>query len=192
MNKITHFSEHAMERIKLRCKLHIAEIASILDTGKFVDTGCEPGFNRHHLLFYSRKDDQCFVLIQDRFIGKVITLLPLDYHHLAWRVSDAQCDEAKKLVMKRRLMLQQQHKGKIWLNALYLDENQKQRIHSLGTQAHELYNVESLTLKTDSGVLKRLCELICQSGLDPKSVYGLSARQSKKGVSNFVEIQLAN
>ena len=106
MNKITHFSKHAMERIQLRSKLHLADIARILDAGKFVDTGCEPGFNRHHLLFYSRKDDQFFVAIQDRFIGKVITLLPLDYHqNLAWKISEAQRVEAKSMIMERSLSI---------------------------------------------------------------------------------------
>lgn len=192
MNNITHFSRHAIARVEQRSKLQLQDIAEILDAGKFVDTGCEPGFNRHHLLFYSEIDNEYFVAVQDRFIGKVITLLPLDYHrNLAWKISKSQCFEAKRLIMERarKVQCQQQVTNKVKLCALYLDADNKPKVKSLAAEAGELYSVKSLTLKTGDGVIKRLTHFISQSGLNPKAVYGLSVRLGKKGTPNFLALQ---
>ena len=52
-NKFTHFSEHALQRIKERTRMSESKIARKIDTAKAVDIGDEPGLNRKHWLFYS-------------------------------------------------------------------------------------------------------------------------------------------
>ena len=98
MNPFTYFSTHAYKRIKERSLLSFDEISLILDGKFFVNTGTEPGFNRDHLVFYSHKDDCCFVAIRDHLTGKVITILPLNYHkNLAWPITDNHISKAKDL-----------------------------------------------------------------------------------------------
>ena len=86
-NKFTHFSEHALQRIKERTRMSESKIARKIDTAKAVDIGDEPGLNRKHWLFYSLYDDSCFVAIQDSITGLVITVLTIEYHErIAWKI----------------------------------------------------------------------------------------------------------
>ena len=98
MGRFSHFSRHALKRIKQRTGVNYFSIADILDGRMAVDIGQEPVFGRRHWLFYSEPDDCCFVAIQDSMSGLVITVLPLEYHaNLAWKISLDDCQKAKTL-----------------------------------------------------------------------------------------------
>ncbi|MDO5770241.1 MAG: hypothetical protein Q4P13_12115 [Psychrobacter sp.] len=94
--RFSYASTHAARRISERISLSSLQLMSMLDNEGYVDIGHHAGLHRRHLLFYSPKDDCCFVAIQDARYGKVVTVLPLDYHRkLAWAVSLEQCELAK-------------------------------------------------------------------------------------------------
>ena len=96
--RFTHFSQHANKRVLQRTRLSPQHLARVLDHKLVVNTGTEPGLPREHLLFYSTPDECCFVAIRDTMTGKVVTVLPLEYHqNLAWVVSPAQVQMAKDL-----------------------------------------------------------------------------------------------
>lgn len=98
MKAFTVFSKHALHRIQERTTLRESEIAEILDANRGLNLGRKPGFDREHWLFYSLQDDDYFVAIRDRLVGKVVTVLPLDFHsNVAWPVTDQQKAEAKAL-----------------------------------------------------------------------------------------------
>ena len=95
----TCFTRHAWSRVLGRLTLPPAELADILDWNLAVDIGIEESTNRVHRLFYSSPDDMCFVAIQDRRNGAVVTVLPIDYHETcAFRVSDGAQEQARALV----------------------------------------------------------------------------------------------
>jgi hypothetical protein len=96
--RFTHFSQHANKRVLQRTRLSTQYLARVLDHRLVVNTGTEPGLPREHLLFYSTPDECCFVAVRDTMTGKVVTVLPLEYHqNLAWAVSPAQVKMAKDL-----------------------------------------------------------------------------------------------
>ena len=96
----THFSTHAYERVANRLSMNNSELAAIIDDDKFINIGEEPGHNRAHKLFYSKRDRMCFVAVQDIKIGTIITVLPIDYHNnIAWTVSMDSQRQAKQLII---------------------------------------------------------------------------------------------
>lgn len=77
------------------------ELAELLDADLVVNVGQEPKSNRVHKLFYSIKDNICFVAIQDVKTGTVITVLPVDYHEtICWAVSLDAVSQARRLVTR--------------------------------------------------------------------------------------------
>lgn len=98
MRDFTYLSQHANERLNERTTMEREELMELLDRGAFINTGKAPGFNREHLLFWSVKDEQPFVAIRDKLSGKVVTVLPLDYHkNLAWDVNDERVQAAQEM-----------------------------------------------------------------------------------------------
>ena len=90
-HRFSYFSNHALQRIEQRTLLEPNEIADIIDFGLALDTGKEIIFEKTHWLIYSIKDKCHFFIIQDKFTGLVITILPTQYHdNLAWSV-DKEC-----------------------------------------------------------------------------------------------------
>ena len=79
MSQFTHFSKHALLRIDQRTQLNYFDIAKILDGDLAVDVGTVVALDKKHWLFYSEKDDCCFVAIQNAFTGTVITVTASDY-----------------------------------------------------------------------------------------------------------------
>lgn len=95
--RFAYASFHASKRIAQRTSLDILKLMSYLDADVCINIGYHAGMHRRHLLFYSAPDDTCFVAIQDPRYGKVVTVLPLEYHRrLAWAVSEEQCELAKQ------------------------------------------------------------------------------------------------
>ena len=77
-------SKHAMLRIESRTHLNAYDVVELIQSDKTIDIGVE-GLNRHHLLFYSVFDEQCFVAVVDMTDKVVITVLPIDYHNTCTR-----------------------------------------------------------------------------------------------------------
>lgn len=192
MSAFTFYSKHSLQRIEQRSKISTEDLSLILDSGLVVNVGCEPGFDRQHLLFFSPDDNQCFVAIQDRYIGKVVTVLPLDYHeNIAWKVSEEQCQKAQQKMQDfsnvKSASFETSPPKKVLLSALYLDENQKQKVKGLGKDAQALFDIETGQLVKEKGTFKRMCQFIKNAGLNPDIVYGLSVRLGKKGMPSYVE-----
>lgn len=98
-----HFTSHGRWRASQRCQMEPERLARLLDKGKFVTLGTEPGFNRSHRLFYSAVDGAAFVAIQDTLTGAVITIWPLAYRDsLPWRISEADLLKAQALATNRQ------------------------------------------------------------------------------------------
>lgn len=93
-------SSHALDRIHNRSLMYTTDVRNKIANKQFIDIGKEPNTNKHHLLFYSRMDSQCFVAIVDVKDQFVITVLPIDYHNTcAWHVSDDVQAQAKELIL---------------------------------------------------------------------------------------------
>lgn len=105
----TSSSHHAKLRVAQRTSLSTEEVLSLIERGLCVRTGVAPASNREHLAFYSKPDDTVFVAVHDRLFGRLITVLPLDYHrNLAWDVSDADRRLAKALVEQEAMRAQRE------------------------------------------------------------------------------------
>lgn len=143
-------SSHAAKRIAQRTSMNILELMSLLDNGVCVNIGQYAGSYRRHLLFFSPKDNFCYVAIQDERYGKIITVLPPAYHrNLAWRINAEQYQLAKKrhesytkavaaAAQSTKNIIKQSQKShklvkyrtisatprtyKIWVQALYISE----------------------------------------------------------------------
>lgn len=76
------------------------ELADLLNDDLAINIGQEVNSNRVHKLFYSTRDNICFVAIQDIKTGTVVTVLPIDYHeNISWAVSIEAQNKAKGLVI---------------------------------------------------------------------------------------------
>lgn len=94
------YSRHAWSRVLERLSLAPAEVAALLDYDLAVSVGVRG--RRVHRLFFSPPDQQCFVAIQDRDVGVIVTILPLDYHaSSAWTISRDAQDHAEHLIRNR-------------------------------------------------------------------------------------------
>jgi len=108
-HRFSYFSNHALQRIEQRSSLEPSEIADIIDFGLAVDTGTEVVFERKHWLLYSIKDECFFFIIQDKFTGLVITILPTQYHdNLAWPVDHESFVQAKNNIEQNSISEKQQ------------------------------------------------------------------------------------
>lgn len=97
----TNFSFHALNRVTGRLLLGHSELANIIDNQLTLDVGQEVNSNRVHKLFYSHRDNMCFVAVQDVKTGTIVTVLPIDYHNkIAWIVSTESQKQAKCLFLK--------------------------------------------------------------------------------------------
>ena len=102
----TNYTYHAFKRVQDRISISPGDLAELLDANLVLNIGEEKRTNREHRLFYSEKDKQCFVAIQDMRVGLVITILPIDYHeNIAWAVSIQSQREAKKLIVKETIIV---------------------------------------------------------------------------------------
>lgn len=97
IGRFSYLSSHAVERLRQRTQMTPDEMNHLLDHNGYFKLGSHAGFYRIHLLFYSPKDDNFFVAIQDERMGKVVTILPINYHDkLAWRITPEECEQAKQ------------------------------------------------------------------------------------------------
>lgn len=96
----SRWTAHAHQQLG-RTQLSEAELEAILDQGLCVPIGIEEKSQKVHKLFYSAKDKQCFVAIQDDATGEIVTILTLDYHN-RWIISLEVVAEAKRLIRALR------------------------------------------------------------------------------------------
>lgn len=201
-------SSHAAKRIAQRTSMHSLELMSLLDNDACVNIGQYAGSHRRHLLFYSPKDKFCYVAIQDERYGKIITILPPAFHkNLAWRITDDQYQLAKdryeayiKAVADQTDVLAKSLKKpkptkkaateystpkpyKIWVQALYISEDEKPKRKTLFRMWVDDYidDLESgvAELLKDSSLYEKIDESIKLKGLFQGVIYGLCFRHEK-------------
>jgi predicted RNA-binding protein with RPS1 domain len=147
---------HGQERLRERTRLTESEFLQILNEYQTISAGLQPKETKWHRLFYSPKDDTCFVAIQDVKSRSVITILTLEYHKtLAWEISENLCKQAKK----KKPEAPKENSNYLELGAKFFDK-------SLKTIHQELGVLEGETLPTNwEHAIKneRLTEKIFQS-----------------------------
>lgn len=83
----TTLTIHAQQRLTQRTRLSGQELIALIDAEMTHIVGCRQQPPHAHHVFFSPKDLNHFVAVQDILTGEVITVLPLDYHeNLAWKV----------------------------------------------------------------------------------------------------------
>jgi hypothetical protein len=92
------FTTHAFLRVRARLSLTTTEVAELLDSDRVVLIGHEKNSPRIHRLFYSKRDNYCFVAVQDETTGEVVTVVPADYRK-AFMVSEEATEMAKRIVL---------------------------------------------------------------------------------------------
>lgn len=98
MQRFTYFSRHAFKRLSQRTHLTVDEAAMLLDEKRYVMAGLAPASETEHLVFYSQRDESCYVAVRNRLSGKVITIWPLEYQaNLAWKITTKEIEKAKLL-----------------------------------------------------------------------------------------------
>lgn len=96
--KPENFTSHAVMRLNQRTSLKPMQLNAMLCGGFCVDIGSKPGINKTHYLFYSEKDDNCFVAVLDNLDGTIITVWLVGYQEsLGWGVTESQKEEAISL-----------------------------------------------------------------------------------------------
>lgn len=92
-----YFSKHAMERVEERTVLTKDELNNIIDKHLYVKIGTEQKKDRDHLLFYSERDKEFYVMVVDFYDNECITIFPEHYHN-KWVISDEHRREAVSLI----------------------------------------------------------------------------------------------
>jgi len=162
-----------------------SEIASMLDKGLYVDTGRKPGFNRHHLLFYSKHDDCCFVAIRDEISGTVVTVLPLNYQtNLAWPIRVEDERHARKLATRVPSARSRHLKGasakkkpkRFQVSVQYMDSQGDRHTKFLATFPSGPYCENHRQLLQDAAVHERLDRVLTTLGVNPIAILTLFVR----------------
>lgn len=197
MHAFTHFSNHAYKRIKQRSQLSFNEIKVILDGKFYVNRGTEPGFNRDHIVFYSHKDECCFVAIRDNLTGEVVTILPLTYHkNLAWKISDEDISRAIKIYPNHLLIDKETEKGgeheetrKFYVAIHFIDTFEKRRSTPVvAIQSKRKWNEANLFIH-DENLIQVVKDKISLLSLSTHSVLGITIKSGKRGSPNFFTLQ---
>lgn len=189
--RFTYFSHHATKRVQQRTRLANQDLALFLDRGLAVNTGCEPGLPREHLLFYSEPDESCFVAVRDTMTGKVVTVLPLDYHqNLAWSITPEQAAKAKELVRGSRPATGCKPAGSIApaersvlvVTCTYVESSGKTSIKVLLKLQASQYCGDIGTFMHDTGTPDLLEKAAISKGLNSSQIHTLSVRLGNKGI----------
>ncbi len=197
MQSFAHFSRHAFVRIAQRTSLSCEEIAEILDRGLVVNTGRKPGFNRNHLLFYSHRDRDYFVAIQDGFTGTVVTILPLDYHeNLAWKIGEADCEKAREVflaappLIKRGPSEPPKEPPKVFvINGHYVDENGRQKTRALLKAACDPYENDLRKFLADDNVFQQFDNLASSKGIPTERMFSITVRHGNDGTPVVIDLR---
>ena len=191
MNRITHFSKHALERLEQRSTLTYYELAKILDCQVFIGIGREPGFNREHRLFYSKKDGLFYIAIQDIHTGYVVTVLPPEYHeNISWRIKDDEFIAAKELALtppkefedyENIATISNLPPSTFIVSAHFNDIEGKQKTKQLLKISSSPYNEEIEKLIKDKYFEGDILRSLSKKNITPDSVWLISIRFGQKG-----------
>ncbi len=150
-------------RIDQRTQLNYFDIAKLLDTGLAVDVGNVVVFNKQHWLFYSEKDDCCFVAIQDSVTGTIITVLPIDYHEvLAWKIKEELFEQAVKKVKEYNPTIVKMPATVIRIKVRYICDRGYAKIANVTKRKASDYNSDISRVLNDESLdseIKYQCEL---------------------------------
>jgi len=167
--KQLHYSDHAFDRVKERLSLTDTDVLKILEKELYVLVGDETGSNRRHCLFYSYPDSCCFVAIQDKKDGTIITVLPVNYHN-RWKVSLETEQAAEQLIISGKPKKEADLSGLIANEIKGEAKNysvfkisvslENYRVSNLGSVSCEDYNKSDVTKNPEfvAVVLERLAE----------------------------------
>ena len=107
----TVFSEHGSKRIRTRLSMTKTVLSDILDNHKTIDVAIEPGTNRIHRLFFSSKDQCCFLAIQDSKTGTLITVVPVNNRGMGKNISLEAQDAAQRIIERNKSQPEQAELG---------------------------------------------------------------------------------
>lgn len=182
-HRFSYFSNHALLRIEQRTSLKPNEIADIIDFGLAVDTGTEPIFEKKHWLIYSIKEDCYFFIIQDKFTGLVVTILPTQYHvNLAWPVDNESFDQAKNNIEQNSIYDRQLEFSKqfniektqnIKVRVRYLDLNNEAKTKSLFNLPAIEYNFNSDNVPIDHSFKSNINQHLKRTKIKESSVFAV-------------------
>jgi hypothetical protein len=182
-HRFSYFSNHALQRIKQRTLLEPNEISDIIDFGLAVDTGTEPVFEKTHWLIYSIKEDCYFFIIQDKFTGLVVTILPTQYHdNLAWSVDNESFDQAKNnieqnSIFDKRLEFSKQFNiekiQNIKVKIRYLDLNNEAKTKTLFNLPAIEYDYNSDNVPIDNSFKNNIHQHIKRTDIKESSIFAV-------------------
>ena len=218
MSKFTFLSNHATVRLEDRTKMTNTEIRDLMDKKLFVVIASLPGLNKRHCLFYSEKDDSCFVIIQDSLAGTVITILPLNYHaKLAYEVKEKDCEKAKKIYFDYK----EKPKGKeLKIKKLKIKDNLEPKfglvtiisestgptpafkvvLHLIGDEGkmkvkdlvkiHSKEYSHSVNKLIESPELTKIIDQVCaDKNINIERVYGITIKHNRTMIHKYIEIR---
>ncbi|UUO25441.1 hypothetical protein FGD67_21145 [Colwellia sp. M166] len=182
-HRFSYFSNHALQRIKQRTLLEPNEIADIIDFGLAINTGKEIIFEKTHWLIYSIKDECYFFIIQDKFTGLVITLLPTQYHdNLAWSVDNESFAQAKSNIEQNDISEKQLEFSKqfniettqnIKVKIRYLDLNNEAKTKTLFNLPAIEYNYDSYNVPIDNSFKNNINQHLRTYEIKESSVFAV-------------------
>jgi|LWDU01.1.fsa_nt_gi hypothetical protein len=191
----SHFSKHALKRIRQRTKLSLFDIADILDYRKTVNIGSIIVFDKNHYLFYSKLDNSYFVIIQNNTTGKVITILPLEYHeNSTLTINYKDLIEARKVStlcvennLKTNFVASTAPPLVITIKAHYMSDQGWQKTATLGKLKALDYD-NNLAKVLDEDTFNSKVDQLCKiKGVDVKKVFTISVSLGSRG--SMLEIE---
>ena len=198
MNRITHFSKHALERLEQRSSLTYYELARILDCNVFENVGRVPGFNKEHRLFFSKKDELFYVAIQDIHTGTVVTVLPPDYYeNLYGKITEEQFIAARSLAASPPEAFENYDSvsstttppSSFFVSVSYIDIEGLQKTKAVLSEAASPYNFDIGEFVGNSLFEADLCRAMLKKGVEPNSIFLVSIRLGRKGDLIFFDWQ---
>jgi hypothetical protein len=182
-HRFSYFSNHALQRIEQRTSLEPSEIADAIDFGLAVDTGTELVFEKIHWLIYSIKDECYFFIIQDKFTGLVITILPTQYHdNLAWQVDEECFFKAKSNIEQNNVSEKQLEFSKqfnlettknIKVKVRYFDLNNEEKTKSLFNLPASEYDYNSDNVPIDNSFKNNIHQHIKRTDIKESSIFAV-------------------
>lgn len=186
MQAFTYFSFHAFKRLGERTKLRFEDLSRLMDDRAYVHLGNKPGMPREHLLFFSLPDQQAFVAIRDESTGKLVTVLPPDYHeNLAWPFTEDQAEAARKLAIAHASRPcpppERAPKTSFRVSAIYLTEDNRQKATTLFKVPAAPHDWDIRKLVTDRYFVGDVRDAMRRKGLKDRPIIGINVRLGDSG-----------
>lgn len=189
MSSFSVFTKHARKRLRERCSMTADEILLLKDNGCTLFIGNKPGTFEEHHLFFSAADSSCFVFIQDKMNGSVITILPVHYHNTcAWEVSIQQQEEVKakyENFIKHQWETQRSVASVFSVTRVFIDDDGIRRVKAVGK-----IQIEGTpeTFLDSSEMWSRVHELLLQRGVVLRGADYLKVCTKSEKIAGFYEM----